>query len=563
MKFYGGTVTGSLTVNGTQTINGTLTAQTLVVQTITSSISRITGSTQFGSSSINTHQFTGSVLVTGSQTITGTSTTTGTTNIGNATANSSLVFKTGGSTNYSGNITTDSNADILNINAGSATNYNSGSGINLIGTDRYGTKAGGQLTLYAGNSINNTAYGYIAMETSGSERMRITYAGNVGIGTTTPSDPFVVQTNINTQKNVTFQNINTTDSATRQGLYLIAGNRTLSFQTLHNDHNYIQGTNGANLYFQQTAGGTVNMTISASGNVGIGTTTPTSRLDLGSATGGPLLTITDGYVKHVTSGYVVGSQYYYGANLYGSIAASNTGFNFNTFNGVAMTIGNTSYSPYLKFRSGGGTTYGNYIVMDNTADFICLAAGTDAGYAYGPYMQLVGKDRYGANTAGWIDYAAGNASGNTGYGYHGFYTANTLRMAISWTGNIGTTVGGTNIYNPSDIRLKRNIVEVPYGLNEILNLKPSKFNWREKFSTSEENKDLLGFIAQEVQTIIPEAVESFGQDVYVKVDEVEYTVENPLRVNEKFIIPVLVKAIQEQQSQITALQAEVETLKNK
>lgn len=66
MKFYGGTVTGSLTVNGTQTINGTLTAQTLVVQTITSSISRITGSTQFGSSSANTHQFTGSLLVTGS-----------------------------------------------------------------------------------------------------------------------------------------------------------------------------------------------------------------------------------------------------------------------------------------------------------------------------------------------------------------------------------------------------------------------------------------------------------------------------------------------------------------
>jgi len=68
MKFYGGTVTGSLTVNGTQTINGTLTAQTLVVQTITSSISRITGSTQFGSSSINTHQFTGSLLVSGSST---------------------------------------------------------------------------------------------------------------------------------------------------------------------------------------------------------------------------------------------------------------------------------------------------------------------------------------------------------------------------------------------------------------------------------------------------------------------------------------------------------------
>jgi hypothetical protein len=53
------------------TVKGNLTAQTLVVQTITSSVSTITGSTQFGSSSINTHQFTGSVLVSGSLSLTG------------------------------------------------------------------------------------------------------------------------------------------------------------------------------------------------------------------------------------------------------------------------------------------------------------------------------------------------------------------------------------------------------------------------------------------------------------------------------------------------------------
>ena len=527
MKFYGGTVTGSLTVNGTQTINGTLTAQTLVVQTITSSISRITGSTQFGQLATNTHQFTGSLLVTGSQTITGPNTITGILSIGNDASNPSLVFKTGGSTSYIGSITTNSNVDILNINAGSATNYNSGSGISITGTDRYGTKVGGQLILYAGNSVNNTSFGYISMETSGSERMKITYTGNVGIGTTNPQE---------------ILHISSSSPAIR-----IGGARTYLLQTVDTDGRFRIHDNTAGERFTITTG---------SGYVGIGTTTPTSRLDLGSATGGPLLTITDGYVKHVTSGYVVGSQYYYGAALYGQIAASSTGFNFNAYNSLPMTFGNGGYSPYFQFKSGGGTTYGNYITMDNANDFMCVAAGTDAGYAFGPYLQLVGKNRYGTNTAGWIDYAAGNASGNTGYGYHAFYTANTLRMAISWAGNIGTTIGGTNIYNPSDIRLKRNIIEVPYGLNEILNLKPSKFNWREKFSTSEENKDLLGFIAQEVQTVIPEAVESFGQDIYIKVNEVEYTVENPLRVNEKFIIPVLVKAIQE-------LKAEIDELKNK
>jgi len=60
--------TGSNTFAGIQTINsnlivtGSITAQTLVVQTITSSVSTITGSTNFGSLAANTHTFTGNAL---------------------------------------------------------------------------------------------------------------------------------------------------------------------------------------------------------------------------------------------------------------------------------------------------------------------------------------------------------------------------------------------------------------------------------------------------------------------------------------------------------------------
>jgi hypothetical protein len=52
-------------------VRGTLTAQTIVVQTITSSIEYVTGSTQFGSLLSNTHQFTGSVSITGSLSVNG------------------------------------------------------------------------------------------------------------------------------------------------------------------------------------------------------------------------------------------------------------------------------------------------------------------------------------------------------------------------------------------------------------------------------------------------------------------------------------------------------------
>ena len=64
-------VSGSLNVSGSVTATGTLTAQTLVVQTITSSVDFVTGSTRFGSVIGNTHVFTGSMSVSGSGTFSG------------------------------------------------------------------------------------------------------------------------------------------------------------------------------------------------------------------------------------------------------------------------------------------------------------------------------------------------------------------------------------------------------------------------------------------------------------------------------------------------------------
>jgi hypothetical protein len=62
-------------------VRGTLTAQTIVAQTITSSIDYVTGSTRFGSLTSNTHQFTGSVSMTGSLNIIGNSIITGSLNL--------------------------------------------------------------------------------------------------------------------------------------------------------------------------------------------------------------------------------------------------------------------------------------------------------------------------------------------------------------------------------------------------------------------------------------------------------------------------------------------------
>ena len=92
---------------------------------------------------------------------------------------------------------------------------------------------------------------------------------------------------------------------------------------------------------------------------------------------------------------------------------------------------------------------------------------------------------------------------------------------------------GTTIHS-SDRRLKKDIVNLEYGLDEILQLQPKAYNWRNK----EQIHKSLGLIAQEVQPIINEIV--VAQDDEAKTLGISYTE----------LIPILIKAIQEQQEVI-------------
>ena len=149
MILYNPTVSGSLLITGSLTTTGTLTAQTLVVQTITSSVDFVTGSSVNGSLSSNTHQFTGSVSITGSA------------------------------------------AALLNINNGVL--YVSASGNVGIGTISPVKTLEVRGTLAISNSP--TSYWYMDRDDSDgrfkivtdtdSEKFAITNAGNVGIGTIT------------------------------------------------------------------------------------------------------------------------------------------------------------------------------------------------------------------------------------------------------------------------------------------------------------------------------------------------------------------------------------------
>jgi hypothetical protein len=454
----------------TLTVAGNLTAQTLVVQTITSSVDFVTGSTRFGSILGNTHVFSGSVsmnpnglFVSGS----------GLVGIGTISPISSLHI------NEINSITLSKTTNALSSSVGAIEWRNNHASVGAVWAKI------DAVTL--GTSANPWDYSNITFSTwngfnSLTERMRITNTGNITIGANGTTNVGGFGSTV-----VTVQSPNSTYATLELGKATASTSANLGVLSFFN------GTNG----------------------------------DVANIIGVSEAANNTGALRFLTSGGSGGTE------------------RMRITSGGVIQLGNTSYSPYLTFRTGGGTVYAGVINMDSKNDYLTINGGNSTGYGSGANIGLVGADRYGTTTAGQLELAAGSATNNTSYGYIAFSTANVLRMQISFNGAIGTTAGGTNIYNPSDIRLKRNIIPVSYGLNEILALNPSKFNWKEKFAPSEENKDMLGFIAQEVQTVIPEAVESFGQDVHVNTDGIEYTVENPLRVNEKFIIPVLVKAIQE------------------
>lgn len=97
-----------------------------------------------------------------------------------------------------------------------------------------------------------------------------------------------------------------------------------------------------------------------------------------------------------------------------------------------------------------------------------------------------------------------------------FNASLSIRMRIGTGGDVNLTTLGTGLVysnsgtlqssNPSDSRLKEDITDLQYGLNEILQLRPVSYNW--KNDTINQGKQ-FGFIAQEVQDIMPDLVKEF------------------------------------------------------
>jgi hypothetical protein len=112
---------------------------------------------------------------------------------------------------------------------------------------------------------------------------------------------------------------------------------------------------------------------------------------------------------------------------------------------------------------------------------------------------------------------------------------------LKWNSSTGIVT-----YDTSSRLVKENIQDSPYGLHEVLQLQPRKY-----FRTDDQ-KEEIGFIADEVQTILPEFVPMVKKSLFTKNEEDTELIAGG--VNYEKLTAVLVKAIKELNNRITQLE---------
>jgi hypothetical protein len=119
---------------------------------------------------------------------------------------------------------------------------------------------------------------------------------------------------------------------------------------------------------------------------------------------------------------------------------------------------------------------------------------------------------------------------------------------LAGSGSRAVNASATGVLSASSsILIKENVENINYGLSDVLKLKPVIFNYIDKDKWGEGKE--LGFIAEDVMDIIPESTGTMNNsDIYFDLQK---------------LIPVLTKAIQEQQALIKALEQRIINLENK
>lgn len=410
----------------------------------------------------------------------------------------------------------------------------------------------------------------LAFTTASTERMRIDSTGNVGVGTNSPRTKLDVSGSIYTSwsdTNFIGMQFGSDTSSYRMGMFPISSTRDLQIYSKGADAFGVSG-----ITFHTGSGPTERMRIGSEGQVGIGTTAT-----LGNAT----LNVNQGVVARTAAASAI-VPYYQLYNGNASTDLKTWRFGGNTNGGLSIETVNDAYSSAserMRITSTG-------LVGINTSSpsrrlHVASPSATKLGLATGALFTdtandggvLIGSDFVvgyiqGCNAAGtsskdiFMQVEGGYLSvGNAGIS--GNQTILTLKNPSNGTvWGVGPQTGGSFlVYNgsgvgvyiasgstswssSSDERTKTTITPFENALEKVCTLRAGTG----RYLTDDESVSRSFLIAQDVQAVLPEAVN-------VQDDE-----QKTLGLSYTDLIPLLVAAIKEQQALITSLTTRITAL---
>jgi hypothetical protein len=341
---------------------------------------------------------------------------------------------------------------------------------------------------YATNSSGNATslvFGTNPSTSDGSNRMVIDSTGNVGIGTTSPEKKLHVKDG-DIRIESTFPRIYLTDTDS------------------DSDYSIINSQGAFSIYDDTNTA--YRMQIDASGNVGIGTTSPDSALHIDSS-GSTALTIQrdSGASSNVSIKYDGASQDYYTG-----IASTSEDF-------VIGTNANLNTDNLLRVTSAGN------LLVSKTSDAFEVE-GISLRGSPTTNASLATFTRDGSNVAAF------NRLTNDGSVLN-FYKDGTT------VGSISVTSSATAYNTSSDERLKENITDSADAGSKVDAIQIRQFDWKADGSHQD-----YGVIAQELINVAPEAVSEGDAE------------EDMMGVDYSKLVPMLIKEIQSLRSRVAELE---------
>ena len=391
------------------------------------------------------------------------------------------------------------NTTTPNANLGAYTGMSiagSNAGLQLQGSSFSSVLFGDAANVGIGSLVYDHSVDALRTFVNNTERMRIDASGNVGIGTTAPNANLEISGS--TEQTVQITSALNGSAVTPRASKLSFRSGTARVETARiSSFNRFTNFNGGNLEFATADTSNVLQTravIDSSGNVGIGSTSPTNisgytSLKINNATNGAILDLAQGDT--------------YRGRLVGTAAA----FAIETNTGLPIVFSPTGV------ERGRFDTSGNFLI------------GTTATINAAKMLVQFTS----ANNGLYLD----ETSNTSGTQYMRFSQSGTVSGSIT---RVGTTAAVA--YNTSsDVRLKHDIVDAPEASSLIDAIQVRSFKWN-----SDNSEQRYGFIAQELITVAPEAVSQPADP------------DQMMGVDYSKLVPMLVKELQSLRARVAELE---------